>query len=305
MNPLVNKSLTLILAATLVPGLCGAGEATPDFSVEFGAGYQYDSNVALVELDDISGTADFATRLRAAVGATLPLTRHTRLTLGYDIDSTDYAEQDAFDLVLQHATAGFGVTLAGTELGIAADRYDADLAGEGYLSLTQVSPSIARLFGSSLYARLAYSDAAKRFDTDDTRNADTETWRTDLYWLLNGMDRYVSMSAQRVDENALDDALDFGGHAAALAYGQVFENRVVTVKLKTELRYESRDYATLADAGEAPRQDRRLRAGILLAMPIGKHVELGAELARIANTSTLESAEFDRTIAGLNFDVTF
>ncbi|GEM_PF-1822624 len=301
----MNRLPTLILAAAFAPGLCAAGAAKPDVSVEFGAGYQFDSNVALVELDDISGSADFATQLRAAVGATLPMTRHARLTLGYDVDSTTYAEQDEFDLVLQHATAGFGVTLAGTELGIAADRYDADLAGEGYLSLTQVSPSIARLFGSSLYARLAYSSASKRFDSDDARNADTQTWRTDLYWLLNGMDRYVSMSAQRMDENALDDALDFDGRAATLAYGQVLENRAVTVKLKTELRYESRDYAMLADSGEAPRQDRRLRAGILLTMPIGKHVELGAELARIANTSTLESAEFDRTIAGLNFDVTF
>lgn len=301
----MNRLFTLILATALVPGLCTAGERKPDFNIGFGAGYQYDSNVALVELDDISGTADTAKRLHAAVDATLPLTRRARLMLGYDIDSTAYAEQDAFDLVLQHATAGMAVTLAGTEFGIAADRYDADLAGEGYLVLSQVTPSVAHLFGSSLYARLAYSNAAKRFDTDDTRDADTQTWRTDLYWLLDGMNRYVSISAQSMDEDALDDALDFGGHAAALAFGQVFENRVVTVKLKTELRYESRNYAALAESEEAPRQDRRLRAGATLSIPIGEHVELGAELARIANTSTLDGAEFDRTMAGLTFDVAF
>jgi len=301
----MNRFLTLILAVAFVPGLSAAGEPKPDVSIEFGAGYQYDSNVALMELDDISGTADTATRLRAAVDAVLPVSRHARLTLGYDIDSTAYAEQDAFDLVLQHATAGFAVTLAGTEFGIAADHYDADLAGDGYLSLSQFSPSVARLFGSSLYARLAFSNASKDFDTDDTRDADTATWRTDVYWLLNGMNRYVSLSAQRVDEDAFDDTLDFGGHGAALAYGQVFESRIATVRLKTELRYESRDYATLAESEEMPRQDRRLRAGVVLSMPLGEHVELGAELARISNTSTLESAEFDRTIAGLSFDVAF
>lgn len=290
----------LISAATAT-----AGERKADFGLDVETGYYHDSNVGIVDIDSISGSADSAVKIGAGVDASLPFGQHATLRLGYDYDSTSYQTLDTFDLGLHHAMAELGFNRFGFDSALTADRFVASLDGDEYLTLTQLSPSVSKLFGNRVYARLAYTSATKDYATLTTRNADSESLRADVYWLLDGMNRYVAVGLQSSAEDALDDELDYDGLRTMLTLGQTLDVSSMTLKLKGELRYESRDYLNVTGSIGEARRDERLRAAVIAAVPLGEHFEVRAEVEHTQNESNLDSATLDRMAYGLTLSASF
>jgi hypothetical protein len=294
----------LALAALLALETAPAAEKSFDVDAELAAGYQYDSNVGYTDIDSLSGAADTAMRLRAGLTATAKRGR-AMITAGYEFDSTAYAEQEGFDLDLHHATGGIAGSFAGYEIGITADHLEAVREQGPYLELSQMTPSVGRLFGRSVYARLGYTVGSKAYADLPTRAADHTALRGDVYLLLDGMRRYVAFNFRRVGEDAVDPALDYEAVAGSLTLGHSLTGARRAPSLKAELGYEARDYRTLTASIDSPRRDRRLNAGLILVLPLNEHLELQAEAARTRNDSNLPDAAFDRTSACVTLTATF
>jgi hypothetical protein len=154
----------LATALMLLPALpVMAGEKGPDFGFKASAGYQYDSNVNVAELDTNTGEADSALLLNAGVDAALPLTKNLSFNVGYDYSQTSYQEFPAFDVAMHHGLAELAYDIAGFNTGLTFDRFDVRLDGDRFLEIDQVSPSVARLFGETFYLRGAFTRAGKRY----------------------------------------------------------------------------------------------------------------------------------------------
>jgi hypothetical protein len=123
--------LATALMALLLPGLpAKAGEKGPDFGFNASAGYQYDSNVNVAELDTNTGEADGALLLSAGVNAALPLTKNLSFNVGYDYSQTSYREFPAFDVAMHHGLAEFAYDVAGFNTALTFDRFDVRLDGD-------------------------------------------------------------------------------------------------------------------------------------------------------------------------------
>lgn len=294
-----------LVAAALAYGNAPAGERESSAELALTAGYGYDSNVGIVDLDQVSGTADNAARLRAALDVRAPVTSRGTATLGVEFDRTAYEQLDAFDLDLLHASAGLAYQLAGFETAITVDRFDAALGGDDYLDLTQLTPSLGQLIGNDVYARVGYTSGTKRYEELPSREADIASLRADVYFLLDGMDRYVAFGIQSGAEDAIDATYDYDTTSAALTFGHTLRAWRLAPAIRGELRYESRDYAAAqTDAGNA-REDRRWKAGVSMVVPFGEYLELAAEAARARSDSSLESARWNRNQYGVTLTATF
>lgn len=277
------------------------------FDVDFNAGFaaKHDSNVAIVELDSSAGEADVASVYDAGLSVKARIGRDFALKVGYDYSGTRYREFSEFDLDLHHAHTSLTMRKGSTDTTIAFDRFNGVLDGEDYLTQTQVSPSIARLFGTRWYLRGAYTRADKSFATLDDRNATSDAMRADAYLLFDGMNHYLAVGVQTQAEEAINAEHTFDSVMTQLSWGYRVDLPSIEVMLKAQLRFEERDYAEFVlDSGET-RVDDRTRARLEATIPFSRHVSVGASVERTSNTSGLAAANLDRTVYAMEFGVAF
>ena len=264
-----------------------------DFDFRSSAGYQYDSNVNVAEIDANTGQGDTALVVDVGVGASLRLNERLSVDLGYAYSGTRYRQFSEFDLSIHHLRGALGYRIAGFDAGLSLDRFATYLDDEVFLNITRVSPSLSRMFGDRLYLRGAFVRAEKSYPELEERNAVNESYRADAYLLLDGMRRYFAFALERDSEDALSDALDYDGIATKLTWGHRLEAGSLPVHVKAHVRFESRDYRTLPDADEGPRRDDRRRFGLGVGLPLAEHFEIAGQAEFTDNASTLEAAVYD------------
>ncbi len=305
MNIQIFRALLALFAALSFTVAAHADERKASIDVEFGAGFSHDSNVGIADIDSNSGSSDTARTLEAGISSRIPLTDALQLRLGYDYSDTTYSELSEFDLGLHHGIAELGLDTAGFVTALTVDRYVAYLDGDEYLGITQVTPNVSKLFGNSLYLRVAYTDATKEYDTLTSRDANNESLRLDAYWLIDGMNRYVALGLQSGEENALDDELDYDSFMSMLTLGQTLSALPLPVEFKAQLKLENRDYRNETASIQDVRRDDRLRASLSATIPLSDHFELQGIIERSNTESNLDSADVDKTVYGLSLSASF
>ena len=270
-----------------------------------GAGYQYDSNVGLAGIDDNTGDADSALLLSAGIGMNWRFASTASLRLKYDFTDTRHEQFTEFDLAMHHLGAELGYRIMGVDTSLSVDTYRAGLDGEPYLAMTRISPAAGYLFGTHLYVRGAWSQASKQYSLLTSRDADVEGVRGDVYWIFDGMRRYLALGIATTSEDAADPEFDFDGTALSLTYGQQIDYALLDLDLRLQLQSEQRDYLNVTSSIDAVRYDERLRASFIAGIPFSEHFELQGQVDRVDNRSNLESAELDEVTYSMRFLVSF
>ncbi len=298
------RSILVLLAGAFACAGAHADDNRVQFVFDASAGLEYDNNVALQDLDSSTGEADTATVLEAGLQMIVALGESSRFRIGYDVSATAYEEFSAYDLTLHHLAAELS-RRGPVDLAVAVDHFDGVLDGEDYVTFTQVSPNVSRLFGERLFLRGAYVAADKEYASLASRNADSDALRVDSYWLLDGMQRYWSVGLQKSSDDATDPELDFEAAQIGITYAHSFGSPSVTLQVKTRLRYEEREYQNVTQSIGAKRRDRRWRGGISARIPFNEHVLLEADVEATDNTSNLDSAVLEKLTFGLGLAVSF
>lgn len=305
---LKRNSFSIVVALVILGAApaATAADTTWRFDFDVAAGAQYDGNVGVVDIDANSGEADSVILLSGGgklsyAPARLPFS----FSAGYDYSGTSYMRFAEFDLDLHHGVAEMQYSNSYFDAALAYDQYEGVLDGDAYVSISQVSPSIAHLFGSRVYARAAWIASSRDYDLQSERNAENSALRLDTYVLLDNLDRYVSLGIQVSDETAAADEFEYGGYQVSLAYMHTFELELTQLKLKSSLRYEDRDYVFDTPSIGAPRQDQRWRVGVEGEVPFSDHVSLHAILEHTDNSSNLEAAALQKDTAGIELRIKF
>lgn len=280
-----------------------AGQADLDFSAS--AGYQYDSNVNVAEIDANTGEGDTALLMDVGIDGSLRPDKRLSLDFGYVYSGTRYRQSPEFDLAIHHLRGAVGYRIAGFDAGLSVDRFATRLHDDAFLDITRVSPSLSRMFGDRLYLRGAFARAEKSYQQREERDAVNEAYRADAYFLLDGMQRYFAVALERGSEDALSDPLDYDGIATKLTYGHRLEAGSVGVDVEAHVRFENRDYKAVPDADESPRRDESRRVGLGIGLPLGEYFEIAGQAEYADNASTLDAAAYDEMVYTLSVGAEF
>lgn len=305
MNVKLPYKTILIIAASCIGMTANAAEKGLELDFNLSAGVEQDSNVAIVDLDTNSGEADVATVLQAGAKLKIPVGKHWSVGGSYGYTDTAYREFSEYDLGLHQLGLEAAFSSRYADAGITADCFEGILDGDDYLSLTRVSPNLSKLLGSRVFLRGAYIDSRKEYDALPERNADGSALRLDSYLLLDGMDRYLSVSVQRDDENAINPELDYEGMTYSLGYGHNMRFSLMRLQLKAKLRLEDRDYLAVTQSIDEKRSDQRWRGSLTAAIPFSDMVKLEGSAEHTDNRSNLESAVIDKWVYRLGLSLQF
>ncbi len=305
MNKTQVSRLCLLLGCLLVSTALFAADNRASFDFDANLGYHNDSNVGIADLDTNSGSSDTARTYGLALKATLPLTQRFVSRIGYDYNDTAYEELSQFDLGLHHAFAELTWKASLLDAGINVEKFEANLDGDSYLELVQVTPSISRLIGTRVFLRGAYTQADKRYADLPGRDARNDAFRADMYMLINNMDRYIAVGIQGSAEDTVDPVFDYDAIRWNMTYGHTFALASRDIKLKASVSHEGRTYANYDDSIGDNRQDKRLRLRIGADWQVFEHFSLTGNVEHLDIQSNLETAALDKTVIGVGINATF
>lgn len=277
----------------------------PKFSFEGRVGAEYNSNVAVQELDANTGQGDWAATF-SALGEVSgsPLDKLT-LRAGYEFSQSLHDEFDAFDITLHRGFAEASYDIGGVNVGVIANLAQANLAGDKYLTFSQVSPFVSHQFNDKLFVRAAYAATDKSFDGRPSRDAKSDAISADAYFFLNGTTQYIAVNGKATEEDANDDTLDYGAGSARVRYVQRFPAFDRDMTFRAGVEYEKRDYNAPTPSIGAPRSDRRAAIDLSLEAPVTDNIFVEGAYRNGRYQSNLASADYNEQVTSVKLGVKY
>jgi hypothetical protein len=304
----LNALLGTVLGATTV--VADAQEAvTPTaqdraVAINLGAGFEYDSNVAVLELDTSTNAGDRAALLDFGVSYDKPGPGRFDVQAGYDFSQSLHDDFDAFDVRIHRGSATLSYDLGRVDIGATFQHADAELDGNDFLTLEQVSPYLSKLIGQRLFLRFAYAHSDKEFAGNPDRGATADALSSDVYVFVDGLRTYLLFGYRHDDEDAVDPQFDYGGHMYRVQLTKRLD-RERELTLRTSLRVESRDYDYPTTSIGAPRRDDRTRLEVSLELPLGERTITQLVYEHADNRSNLPSVDFAEDVLSVRFRARF
>lgn len=275
------------------------------FSIEVEGGLEYDSNVALLDVDTSTNIGDTVASVKLGLGYELPTEGRFGWSAGYDFSQTMHQDLDAFDLRLHRGSSTFSWDFGRTDFGLMLNYADAVLDGESFMTLTQLSPYVTKLAGSKLFLRFSYTGTDKDFAGNAQRAATANALTSDIYVFLNGLDTYLLLEARIDDEDAIDDQFDYESERLRIQLSHRFRIGSRDLTYRAGLRSESRDYSAVTPSINAIRNDDRLQFETSADLPLGERLNANFEYTRADNTSNLPSVDFNENVISFALSATF
>lgn len=310
MNPRSDKQLIISLGrwviSPLVIALCSiAAHGANKLDVELESGAEYDSNLAVVELDQYSSAGDWALLANARVNAQWQATPKAIFKAGASYSSKTYQDMSAFDLGIQQVFADASYELPLFKLGLSYHQADAALDGTDFLTLRQHSVYLSRLFNQRTFVRGAVNYQDKDFPTSAERNAHNLGMAGDVFVFFNQGTTFVAFGLNHEQENARSDPFDLTATSVKTSINHQFPAWGKKTKLQLGWRYEQRDYSAITPALEAKRDDTRQVANLEWQINTHDWLALVSKVERGDYQSNLRSADYSETRASLTFKATF
>jgi hypothetical protein len=274
-------------------------------TVSLGLGIEYDSNVAVLELDTTSNAGDAAVLYEFGVNYDKPDEGRFDFRAGYNFSQTRHQDFDAFDVGIHRGSATLAWKLEGVSTGANLQYAHASLDGDEFLVLEQFSPYMQKLVNKRLFLRFAPAYTEKSFAGKEDRDAESISLSSDAYVFLNGLTTYLVLGHRYHDESARDPQFDYAGHRLKLQLNRRFEVGSRTLTLKTYLRYETRDYSHPTPSIEAERRDDRYQFEALAALPLTEHVHATFGYKHADNQSNLSNVDFSENVYSMKLGAEF
>lgn len=280
-----------------------ASRRSGEFSFSAGVGAKYDSNVAVLELDQSADAGDHAALFDVGAGYALPLGERATVRADYAFSHTAHEQYDEFDLGIHRGSLDASYDFRLFDAGLAYHYIEAQLDGDGFLDMTQTSPYVGRLFGDDFYLRGAYTYTEKRFAGSPARDAEADAFSGDAFVLLDGTRTYLTLGYRHSTEEAEDAQFDFIGNQFSAAITHKLRIADREVALRSGVQYEHRDYDRPTPAIGTQREDERYRFDAGIEIPLGGWLKATAKYEYADNQSNLPSVDFAEHVFLLRCDL--
>ena len=307
----------LLLAIMVAGASFQAHSASFKGHVETGA--EYDSNLDVEELDQSANESDRALLLGAGVEASGQPTDNLTITGTYDLTSRQYETNDSFDQDIHLASIDVSYDIDSVTLGASHHYSYVTLASDPFLDYNRSSLYLGKLLEDDVYVRASVHEKRKAFDDNDARDAKARGFSLDNYFFSNQRKTLFILGVDGEREDADSDAYDYKSLAVRSRLKHRFDVSGHENTLQFGVRYEGRDYDEEVSTVEEPsfpfigsgstssetRSDRILSLDASWAVALNEWLTTEAKVERISNRSTLDSADYDKTIGSLTLRADF
>jgi hypothetical protein len=270
-----------------------AQEEDRPYSIEASAGFRYDNNITVDEIDTTTRIGDTSYLFRAAFGADIFQSKKSSLTARYSFSQSLHRDLSDFDLQIQGLTLQ-AKTKAG-KVNLAAEyRYNfITLGGKDFLEIQAIRPNLGFLAAKKLYMTTSYEYRKHTFKdvTAIARNAQRHTGAAKAFFLL-GKGKNITLGYKLARHRTSTDDLSYWGNTVDLGYKvpvKIFGGKLV---YRLRYQYRQRDYFGIDTSIGVVRADKRHMVRTSLDIPYAEKFNARFEYKYVNSISNLPSIDY-------------
>ena len=193
--------------------LCGAWAWGADFDLELAAGYAWDDNVGLDELERATGESDEVTTLEIQGSALFRYQDRASLRVLAGLVDDSYQEFSQVDRRTKSLGVNLEAQLGKATIGVNWFDVSADLDAEEFLTYERFSPYLAGFLSKQWFLRGEYVYGEKTIARRPGRKANSHSVTLDSYYFIQGLKRYAVLGYTFRVDNARANRYDYEAHA--------------------------------------------------------------------------------------------
>lgn len=287
-----------VLCLSVYSGIAAAEENAFSWNNEIGAGYGYESNVSVEEIDLNASLGDQFLTYDAKIGGKYQLNANHAFSFSVKGSEKQYNDAEQLDLSNRFFSAGYAVKSKQVNYGFDFRFINTDLNDQDFLKLRLYSPYVSGFLAKQHFVRFGLNVGSKELVSQPQRDANSNQFSADYYYFLNGLNQYLILGAKYKNENTQDSQFSFDGLQlkAALEFRFTLLERPTKTRITTQYRQRDFDDANLnADEdgeGGTPRQDTRQQVSLLVESEIIEDLSVNMQSAYIDNESDIQSLSY-------------
>ena len=301
------KALTALARALLLitSCLCGAWAWGADFDLELAAGYAWDDNVGLDELERATGESDEVTTLEIQGSALFSYQDRASLRVLAGLVDDSYQEFSQVDRRTESLGVNLEAQLGKATVGVNWFDVSADLDAEEFLTYERLSPYLAGFLSKQWFLRGEYVYGEKTIARRPGRKADSHSVSLDSYYFIQGLKRYAVVGYTFRVDNARANRYDYEAHAIKARYVHRKNLGQLSLELEIEGKYEDRQYKAPDPMIGTEREDTRLRFSAELRLLLTDYASWAVKIKNSDYDSNLPTASYSDLVVGTEIRLSF
>ena len=301
------KALTALARALLLitSCLCGAWAWGADFDLELAAGYAWDDNVGLDELERATGESDEVTTLEIQGSALFSYQDRASLRVLAGLVDDSYQEFSQVDRRTESLGVNLEAQLGKATVGVNWFDVSADLDAEEFLTYERLSPYLAGFLSKQWFLRGEYVYGEKTIARRPGRKADSHSVSLDSYYFIQGLKRYAVVGYTFRVDNARANRYDYEAHAIKARYVHRKNLGQLSLELEIEGKYEDRQYKAPDPMIGTEREDTRWRFSAELRLSLTDYASWAVKIKNSDYDSNLPTASYSDLVVGTEIRLSF
>ena len=293
-------------ALLLITGcLCGAWAWGADFDLELAAGYAWDDNVGLDELERATGESDEVTTLEIQGSALFSYQDRASLRVLAGLVDDSYQEFSQVDRRTESLGVNLEAQVGKATVGVNWFDVSADLDDEKFLTYERLSPYLAGFLSKQWFLRGEYVYGEKTIARRPGREADSHSVSLDSYYFIQGLKRYAVVGYTFRVDNARANRYDYEAHAIKARYVHRKNLGQLSLELEIEGKYEDRQYKAPDPMIGTEREDTRWRFSAELRLSLTDYASWAVKIKNSDYDSNLPTASYSDLVVGTEIRLSF
>ena len=299
-----SNALLQIAALVIWFGQIADGHAQ-QFDLELAAGYAWDDNVGLDELERATGESDEVTTLEIQGSALFRYRDRASLRISGGVVDDSYQKFSQVDRRTESLGLNLEAQLGRATVGVNWFDVSADLDDKQFLTYERVSPYISGFLSKQWFLRGEYVYGEKEIARRPGREADSHTVAFDSYYFLQGLKRYAVLGYAFRTDNARANRYDYDSHAIKARYVHRGNVGGFPLELELEGKYEDRQYKSPDPMIRTERQDTRWRFSAELRLSFVEYASWAVMIKNSDYDSNLPTASYSDLVVGTEVRLSF
>ena len=292
----------MIFAVSTTPAHISAGT---ELGLELAAGYAWDDNVGLDELERATGQSDEVTSLEIQGSAEFSFNDRASVRVSAGLVDDSYRQFSKVDRRTESLGINVETQLDKATVGINWFDVSADLDDEAFLTYQRLSPYVAGFLSKQWFIRGEYVYGEKTIARRPGREADSHSVSIDSYYFIQGLKRYAVLGYTFRVDNARANRYDYDSHALKLRYVHRESLAKLPLELELEGKFEDRQYKSPDPFIQTEREDTRLRFSAELRLLISEYASVSVHLKNSDFDSNLPTASYSDLVVGTALRLSF
>ena len=276
-----------------------------EFGLELAAGYAWDDNVGLDELERATGESDEVTSLEIQGSAEFSFDDRASVRISAGLVDDSYRQFSQVDRRTESLGINLETQLGKATVGINWFDVSADLDDEAFLTYERLSPYVAGFLSKQWFIRGEYVYGEKTIARRPGREADSHSVSIDSYYFLQGLKRYAVLGYTFRLDNARANRYDYDSHALKLRYVHRESLANLPLELELEGKFEDRRYKSPDPFIKTEREDTRLRLSAELRLLITEYASVSVHVKNSDYDSNLPTATYSDLVVGTELRLSF